>query len=287
MSSERAGTLYLVATPIGNLGDITRRAVQVLSQVRHVAAEDTRRTRGLLSHLAITGKELHTLDANASERALARVVELLAAGEDVALVTDAGTPGISDPGREIVRRALGIGAHVTATPGASALTTAVALSGLVSGGWLFLGFLPRQGGSRREALARIGSEPLPVVLFEAPHRLERTLSDLCELDPTREIAICRELTKLHEEVLHGSLADLAALEREWLGEIVLVLGAGKPQADAAESDAALAARARRLLAAGATARAVADELTESSQRSRREVYELVLKSKSELDQGEG
>src|SRR3954469_6652288 len=183
-----AGTLYLVATPIGNLGDMTERAVATLRRVAHVAAEDTRRTRGLLSHFGITGKELHTLDANASERAVSRVVSLLKEGQDVAFATDAGTPGVSDPGRALVNAAVAAGVAITSLPGASAVTTAVALSGLVAGPFVFFGFLPRQGSGRKELLRRIQHETLPIVLFEAPHRMQETLVDLAGLCPTREAA---------------------------------------------------------------------------------------------------
>jgi 16S rRNA (cytidine1402-2'-O)-methyltransferase len=281
-ANEATGTLYLVATPIGNLGDITARAVEKLREVSHVAAEDTRRTRGLLSHLGVTGKELHALDANASERAVERVVSLLVGGQSVAFVTDAGTPGVSDPGLALVRAAAARGVAITSLPGASALTAALGLSGLVAGPFLFLGFLPRQGSGRKELLDRIQRETLPVVLFEAPHRMNATLAELSARSPERPAALCRELTKLHEEVLRGSLAELAASPRDWLGEIVLVLGEAPPTAPLGSSDAELKQRALRLVDAGASVRAVADELAESSGRSRREVYALVLAAKAEL-----
>ena len=270
------GTLYLVATPIGNLGDMTERALATLRAVPHVAAEDTRRSRGLLSHFGITGKELHSLDANASERAVARVVALLKEGHDVAFVTDAGTPGVSDPGRALVNAAVAAGVPLTSLPGASAVTTAVALSGLVAGPFLFLGFLPRQGSGRKELLQRIQHETMPVVLFEAPHRMQESLADLSAICPTREAAVCRELTKLHEEVLRGSLAELSQNEREWLGEVVIVLGEAAPRPLPGSSDDELRQRARALVAGGASVKAIANHLAEISGRSRREVYALVL-----------
>jgi 16S rRNA (cytidine1402-2'-O)-methyltransferase len=281
--STAPGTLYLVATPIGNLGDITLRALSALREVSHVAAEDTRRTRGLLSHFGITGKELHTLDANASERAVARVVALLKDGHDVAFVTDAGTPGVSDPGRALVNAAVAGGVTLTSLPGPSALTSAVALSGLVAGPFLFLGFLPRQGSGRKELLQRIEHETLPVVLFEAPHRMQETLVDLSALCPTREAAVCRELTKLHEEVLRGSLQELARNEQKWLGEIVIVLGEAAQRPLPGSSDDDLRQRARGLIAGGASVRAIANHLAEISGRSRREVYTLVLEVKGNDD----
>jgi len=279
--STAPGTLYLVATPIGNLGDMTERAVATLRRVAHVAAEDTRRTRGLLSHFGISGKELHTLDANASERAVSRVVSLLKEGQDVAFATDAGTPGVSDPGRALVNAAVAAGVAITSLPGASAVTTAVALSGLVAGPFVFFGFLPRQGSGRKELLRRIQHETLPIVLFEAPHRMQETLVDLAGLCPTREAAGCRELTKLHEEVLRGSLERLAQTARDWLGEIVVVLGEAAPLPAPGSSDDELRQQARRLVEGGAGVKAVANHLSEVTGRSRREVYALVLEVKGD------
>lgn len=277
------GTLYLVATPIGNLGDMTERALATLRAVPHVAAEDTRRTRGLLSHFGITGKELTTLDANASERQVARVVGLLKDGQSVAFVTDAGTPGVSDPGRALVNAAVAAGVPITSLPGASAVTTAVALSGLVGGPFVFMGFLPRQGSGRKEQVERVARETLPVVLFEAPHRMADTLRDLAAACPERDAVVCRELSKLHEEALRGSLQELAAAPREWLGEIVLVLGEAPERPVAGSTDDEIKSRARPLVESGASVRAVADHLAELSGRSRREVYALVLDVKSDRE----
>jgi 16S rRNA (cytidine1402-2'-O)-methyltransferase len=286
--SSPSGTLYLVATPIGNLADMTERAAATLRAVHHIAAEDTRRTRGLLSHLGITGKELHALDANASERSVAKIVALLQEGQAVAFVTDAGTPGVSDPGRALVNAAVAADVPVTSLPGASAVTTAVALSGLVAGPFLFLGFLPRQGSGRKELLERVARETMPVVLFEAPHRIHDTLVDLATDCQERPAALCRELTKLHEEVLRGSLQQLAELERDWLGEIVLVLGEAAPRPVAGSSDEELRASARALLEGGASVKAIANHLAEATRRSRREVYALVLdvKGASASDAGD-
>ena len=281
--STAPGTLYLVATPIGNLGDMTERAVATLCSVRHIAAEDTRRTRGLLSHFGVMGKELHTLDANASERAVARVVGLLKDGQDVAFATDAGTPGVSDPGRALVNAAVLAGVPITALPGASAVTTAVALAGLVAGPFLFLGFLPRQGSGRKELLQRIRHETMPIVLFEAPHRMQETLVDLAADCPTRAAAVCRELTKLHEEVLRGDLAALAANQREWLGEIVIVLGEAEALPAPGSSDDELRQQARGLIDGGAAVKAVAQHLSDITGRSRREVYALVLEVKGDAE----
>jgi 16S rRNA (cytidine1402-2'-O)-methyltransferase len=214
---------------------------------------------------------------------VARVVGLLKAGQDVAFATDAGTPGVSDPGRALVQAAVAAGVPTISLPGASAVTTAVALSGLVAGPFVFLGFLPRQGSGRKELLQRIQHEVWPVVLFEAPHRIQETLVDLSALCPTREAAVCRELTKLHEEVLRGSLQELAQIQREWLGEIVVVLGETAALPAPGSSDDELRQQARALVESGASVKATANHLAEITGRSRREVYALVLEVKGNGD----
>lgn len=221
--ARRPGTLYLVGTPIGNLSDITLRAVETLKQVPRVAAEDTRRTRALLSHLGLGGKKLHSVNANTREHELARLLDLLVEGDDMALVTDAGMPSISDPGAELVSAAAAREVTVVCIPGPSAVTTAAALSGLVSGPFLFLGFLPRKGKKRAQALARIEASSEPVILFESPLRTGQTLADLASSLPERKAALCRELTKLHEEVVRGTLAELSLRAAELRGEVTLVI----------------------------------------------------------------
>src|SRR5690606_9262743 len=197
-----AGRLSLVGTPIGNLGDITLRAIERLKVVSRIYAEDTRRTRALLSSLGIEGKRLLSLHAHSSERAVETAVEILEGGDDVALVTDAGMPGVSDPGFELVQKARAQGIIIDVIPGPSAVTASVALSGLVQNAFVFLGFLPRKGAKRKETLRRIAVSDLPTVLFESPHRMKDTLSDLALLcEPTRQVAICRELTKKYEETI--------------------------------------------------------------------------------------
>lgn len=273
------GTLFVVGTPIGNLRDITLRAIDTLKEADRVVAEDTRRTRALLSHLGIQGKPLEAVEAHATEQRIARVVEHLLSGEKVALVTDAGMPGISDPGMALVRQALQAEVPVTVVPGPSAVTAAVALSGLVTGPFFFAGFLPRAGSARKDALARLASSPEPCVLFEAPNRLKATLTDLAELMPTREVAVARELTKLHEEVLRGTVAELAAVEREYLGEVTIVLGPGPATEAEAIDDAALDARIDEELKKGVSAKDVAHRVAAWSGRPRREVYARVLERK--------
>ncbi|HEU5073844.1 MAG TPA: 16S rRNA (cytidine(1402)-2'-O)-methyltransferase, partial [Polyangiaceae bacterium] len=183
--ARRPGTLYLVGTPIGNLSDITLRAIETLKRVPRVAAEDTRRTRALLSHLGLGGKKLHSMNANTREHELTRLLDFLLEGDDMALVTDAGMPAISDPGAELVSAAAARDVAVVCIPGPSAVTTAAALSGLVSGPFLFLGFLPRKGKKRAQALARIEASSEPVILFESPLRTARTLADLAANLPNR------------------------------------------------------------------------------------------------------
>jgi 16S rRNA (cytidine1402-2'-O)-methyltransferase len=273
-----AGTLFLVATPIGHLGDLTARAIETLRAVDRVLAEDTRRSRQLLSHLGIAGKAVDRLDAHASRADVARAVERLAAGESVALVTDAGTPGVSDPGEALVEQAVAAGVRVVAIPGPSAVLAALVASGLAGDGrFRFVGFLPREGRARREAIALVCETPEPVVLFEAPARTHTTLRDLADATPERRACVARELTKVHEEYARGSLAQLAADEREWLGEIAIVLGAHSPAArEAAVDDAALDARIDEALAQGEHVRTVAERLAAWSGRPKRAVYERVV-----------
>jgi 16S rRNA (cytidine1402-2'-O)-methyltransferase len=217
----------VVGTPIGNLGDITYRAVETLRHVTRIATEDTRRTRALLSHLGISGKPLDIIEAHRSERMLDAVVDHLLAGDSAALVTDAGMPSISDPGALLVRKASSQGVPVRVVPGPSAVTAAVAASGLVDGGFWFVGFLPKRGGRRAQLIQRIAESTEPAVLFESPHRIEATLAELARIMPERAATVSRELTKLHEETARGTLQALS--ERgTYRGEICIVVGANRP-----------------------------------------------------------
>jgi 16S rRNA (cytidine1402-2'-O)-methyltransferase len=275
------GTLFLVATPIGNLGDLTARAIETLGSSDRIVAEDTRRTRQLLSHLGITGKPIERLDAHAGEHDVARVVARLEEGERVALVTDAGTPGVSDPGEALVEAAIAVGATVVPIPGASAVLSAVVASGLAGDGrFRFVGFLPRDGAPRREAIAVVCETPETVVLFEAPSRVRATLRELADATPERGACVARELTKMHEEFVRSSCEGLAGDAREWIGEIVIVLGAHAPEDRSARvDDAALDARIDEALARGDHARTVAERLAAWSGRPRRQVYERVVERK--------
>jgi 16S rRNA (cytidine1402-2'-O)-methyltransferase len=270
------GKLYLVATPIGNLADITLRALETLKSVELVAAEDTRRTRALLTHFQITGKGLLACNAYASESALSGLVGRMTSGESIALVTDAGTPSVSDPGTELVRAAVAAGLEVVPIPGVSAVTTAVAVSGLVDGAFCFLGFPPAKGSGRRAFLGRVVASLEPSILFEAPHRIQRTLEELAELAPERKAVLCRELTKLHEELRRGTLAELSANTEAWRGEITLVVDrAPEKIAKTSEDTAALEAAIVERLQAGQSPRTVVDALLPDSGLPRRELYRQV------------
>lgn len=281
MSSHQPGTLYVVATPIGNLDDITARAVDVLQRCHRIAAEDTRRSRKLLSHLGITGKPMHALHAHSSARDVAKVTGALEAGESVALVTDAGTPSVSDPGDAVVKAAITAGVRVVPIPGPSAALAALVASGLTGGGgFRFMGFVPREGAARHEAIAAICATPEPVILFESPERTAATLRELAEATPERAGCVARELTKIHEEIVRGTIATLAADREAWRGEIAIVLGAWRPkEREATIDDAAVDARIDRELAAGAHSKTIAERLAAWSGRPKRDVYERVVSRK--------
>lgn len=273
--------MFVVSTPIGNLGDTTLRAIETLRACDQVLAEDTRRSRQLLSHFGIGGKVLGRLDAHASVFEVEQAVASLKGGAHIALLTDAGTPGVSDPGASLIEAAIAANVSVVPIPGASAVLAAFVASGLVGDGrFRFMGFLPREGASRREALATAAATPEPVVLFESAQRLRATLQELADATPDRPACVARELTKVHEELVRGTCAELAADAREWIGEIALVLGAHSPADRLARiDDAALDARIDEALARGEHARSAAERLSAWSGRSRREVYERLLARK--------
>jgi 16S rRNA (cytidine1402-2'-O)-methyltransferase len=260
------------------LKDVTLRAVETLRAVVHVAAEDTRRTRALLEHLGIQGKRLHSLHAHSTEGDVERVAALLERGEDVALATDAGTPLVSDPGGALVRAAIQRGARVVPLPGPSAVLAALVVSGLsTDGGFRFVGFLPRAGPERREAIERVSATSEPVVLFESPLRVGATLRDLADATPERAACVARELTKVHEEATRGTLSELAEDKREWRGEVVVVLGAHRAEARQEEiDDEAIDARIQGELSRGLHAKAVAERVAAWSGRPRRELYARVV-----------
>lgn len=219
-----AGRLYLVATPIGNLGDLSGRAIDILSQVTCIVCEDTRHSRMLLAHYGISTPTMSLPAFAEGERAQA-IVARLSRGDDVALVTDAGSPGICDPGEKVVAEAIDAGAHVVPIPGPVALVAALTASGLPSGRFHFLGFLPRQESSAREMIDEVAGLSATLVLYESPRRLGETLALLHQCLGPRRACVARELTKLHEEFVRGPLGDLAERFRaaDVLGEVVIVV----------------------------------------------------------------
>jgi len=272
-----SGVLVLIGTPIGNLGDLAPRAVEELARADVVACEDTRRTGRLLAHVGVRAPVLLVVNDHTEARAVTDVLARLDRGERVAVVTDAGMPGISDPGERMVAAAAAAGHRIEVVPGPSAALTGLVASGLPTGRFVFEGFLPRKGSGRTERLAAVAVEQRTVVLYEAPHRLARTLADLATAcGPNRRVALARELTKLHEELWRGSLAD--AVERcaevEPRGEYVLVLaGAPEPQ-PADDDDIRVALAAAR--AAGATTRDAVSGVAAALGVPRRRVYDLAV-----------
>jgi 16S rRNA (cytidine1402-2'-O)-methyltransferase len=271
------GTLYVVATPIGNLEDISLRALRVLRESPLIAAEDTRHTRKLLNHFNITTRAISYHQHSPAARVEA-ILAALAAG-DVALVTDAGMPGIADPGQALVAATLAAGFPVVPVPGATALIAALAASGLPSEQFTFLGFLPRRGAERRELLARVTSLPHTLICYEAPHRLLACLDDLATVLGDRPAALARELTKVHEEVRRGSLVALRAAVAQAgpRGEYtVLVAGAPASVERAAAPEAAVRARLAALLAGGASTRDAARLVAAELGVPQRDAYRLAL-----------
>lgn len=269
------GTLYLVGTPIGNLGDVSQRALETLRTVQLIACEDTRRTRILLEKFGIAAK-VTSLPAFDEARRAGGIVERLAAGEDVALVTDAGMPGVSDPGEALVRQAVEAGVRVVPVPGPSAALAALAASGLPTDRFTFQGFLPRKGGARREALEDLAAAPGTLILFESPRRLHATLLDLQQALGDRRACVARELTKIHEEFVRGRLSELAAhFAGEILGEITLVVeGRGARVETASTGDVDTLLRTR--LEAGLSVKDAAREVAEALGLQRRAVYQRAL-----------
>lgn len=273
--------LYVVATPIGNLSDITLRAIETLRGVDLVVAEDTRRSRALLSHLGITGKPVRNIDAHSTPRDVEAVVAEIAEGRAVALLTDAGTPVVSDPGHDVVAACRARALLVVPIPGPSAVTTAIAGAGLVEQRFWFAGFLPRKGSKRKALLERIAKFPDAVVLFESPQRTQDTLAALAERQPRRLVCVARELTKKFEEFVTAPLAEWAEQPREFRGEITLVL-APLPEADELPeaTEAEREAMAHALAAGPTSAKDAAQALVDALGMSRREAYQLVLEVRS-------
>ena len=277
-SEGRRGVLAIVGTPIGNLGDLSTRSVEVLGAAALVACEDTRRTGRLLQYLAISAPAMCVVNQHTEMSSVRRVLEVLASGGDVALVSDAGMPVVSDPGASLVDAVARAGYEVVVVPGPSAVVAALAVSGLVGDRFCFEGFLPRKGGDRRARISELSREPRISVLFEAPHRIVRTIDDLADvLDPTRRVTICRELTKRYEEVWRGSLSEAVVHVHasEPRGEYVIVL-AGVPIDDVAPDDDEVTEAIRVELAAGVSRRDAVDNVAGALGASRRRVYQLAV-----------
>lgn len=270
--------LVLVGTPIGNLGDLAPRAVEALAAADVICCEDTRRTGRLLQHAGVERRPLVVVNDHTEVPAIVGVLERLARGERVALVTDAGMPGISDPGERLVRAAVQAGHVVEVVPGPSAAITALVASGLPTGRFAFEGFLPRKGSGRTARLAEVAADRRTTVLYEAPHRLARTLADLAAAcGQGRQVAVARELTKLHEEVWRGPLEAACAwvAEREPRGEVVLVLD-GAPEPEGADDDDVAAAVQARL-DAGDSPRDAATAVAAALGVPKRRAYEAALR----------
>ncbi len=267
-------TLWLVATPIGNLSDLAPRAAEVLGRVALVCCEDTRRTGMLLRHAGVRAARMAVCNEHTELSRITDVLGVLASGDDVAIVSDAGSPGISDPGERLVRAALDAGHDVSAVPGPSAVVMAVTMSGLPTDRFVFEGFIPRKGRDRDERLRQIAAEQRTTVIYEAPHRIVRTLADLrSACGDARTVVVVRELTKLYEEVVRGPLGELDIGEPR--GEYVIVLaGAGTAEHVADDDTVRRALRAAR--ADGASTRDATAAVAASLHRPKREVYALAI-----------
>jgi len=267
------GTLYLVATPIGNLEDVTLRALRVLSEVSLVAAEDTRTARKLLSHHGVSARVVSYTEHNMKRRT-PELLRALEAG-DVALVSEAGMPAISDPGYELVVAAIEAGHEVSPLPGPSAVTAAVAASGLAAREFTFAGFLPRRSKARRDLFERLGNGPGAIVFFESPHRMRATLADLAEVLGERRIAVCRELTKLYEEIFRGTAAEALEHFEKPRGEFTVVVESGDGSLPEVPEDE-LRAALRKLRAGGLSARDAAAQVAQETGMPKRQVYALSI-----------
>jgi len=274
------GTLYVVATPIGNLGDLSPRAAEVLRRVRAVAAEDTRRTLQLFAHLGAPSPAMIALPAFDERGRAGAVLARLAAGEDVALCTDAGTPGVSDPGQQLVQAAWEAGSRVVPVPGPCAAVAALAASGLSSDRFFVQGFLPRKGGGRAEVLELLRRVPATIVLYEAGNRTGETLRELAAVLGDRPAAVARELTKLHEEIARGTLSALAERFAEGArGEVTLVVAGASAESPPDRPVEPLEDELRRRMAAGELPSGIAREVAKARGLKRAEVYDALERLK--------
>ncbi|MDP4691389.1 MAG: 16S rRNA (cytidine(1402)-2'-O)-methyltransferase [Ilumatobacteraceae bacterium] len=272
-----SGQLILVATPIGNLGDISERMKQVLEQADLIACEDSRHSGRLVKHMGITSPKYIVVNDHTERDACNGIVEAIMGGKTIALITDAGTPGISDPGSVVVQAVIAAGLSVTAVPGPAALIMALIISGIPTTRFVFEGFLPRSGRDRAERLADIASEMRTVIFYEAPHRIARTLNDLAvACQPDRLIAVTRELTKMHEEVWRGSVSEAALhfATVEAMGEFVVVLAAAEAPLPADE-DLIKEALVHEF-SSGLSTRDAVDAVVKKTNAPKRVVYALAL-----------
>jgi 16S rRNA (cytidine1402-2'-O)-methyltransferase len=269
------GTLYIVATPIGNLEDITLRALHVLKEADLIACEDTRQTRKLLDHFQISKRMVSYHDHNEASRA-EELIGRLERGENIALVSDAGTPLISDPGYRLVAAAVAAGVTVTPIPGASAAMSALSAAGLPTDAFRFCGFFAPKSGQRRQALEELKREDCTLVFYEAPHRILETLEDIAAVMPSRPVVIARELTKMHEEFLRGTASEVhasLAARPSVKGEITLLIGkADAPEVDDTPIEEAIA----QLEAAGVARMDAIKQVAKAHGLSKREVYKLTV-----------
>jgi 16S rRNA (cytidine1402-2'-O)-methyltransferase len=281
------GTLYIVATPIGNLEDITHRALRVLRDVDIIACEDTRHTRKLLNHYSIKTKVISYHDHNERERAV-ELLKALASGENVAIVSDAGTPSISDPGFRLVKEASTQGITVVALPGPTALIAALVASGLPTDEFFFAGFLPARSGARRARLAELRELPATLIFYEAPHRIAATLRDALDMLGERAAVVARELTKIHEEILRGRLSELAerfGSEEKARGEIVLLIDRTQIESELNNAGEVrnIAALVAEFEAAGLDHRAALKKAARELGISRDEAYRQLVAERSSQD----
>ena len=274
----RAGTLYVVGTPIGNLEDLAPRAVRALAESEVIACEDTRTSRTLLRRHGLSTRLMSHHKFNEA-RSASDLLQILGQGRNVALVTDGGTPGISDPGALLVRRAREAGHRIVPIPGPSAATALLSVSGFAPGPFTFIGFLPQRQGERRRALEALRSEPRPLLFFEAPHRILATLEDALAILGDRETVLGRELTKLHEELMSGTLSSIRAElgERAVKGEMTILI-AGPPEAAAGEGapGEAIGDAVRRLVESGCDRKEAMRRVARQRGLSRRDVYRELL-----------
>jgi len=276
------GRLILCATPIGNLEDVTLRSLRVLGEANIVACEDTRRIRKLLTHHGVQTKKLVLYNETNERRRSPGLVAKMSAGDTIVLVTDAGMPGLSDPGYRLVRASVEAGVAVEVVPGPTAAISALAVSGLPPARFVFEGFLPRKSGERRRRLEELREEQRTLVFYESPHRIEDTLGDMTEVLGPRPAALARELTKLHEEVRRGTLTELLEGARSVhpRGEIVLVVG-GALRRDRDVVPEELARAAQDLMDSGVERRAAMQEVAREAGVSKRDVFDALLEAKGE------